>query len=524
MAQHNEKMALTGAWSASDYPVQPTGTPMQQLGGALKTVGGIAKDTVMDYPRQFNTMYAPVGRALLGLFQKKPQHPNRPGYEISPLLEPYKFLTTPAPRGISAPSRQRIPVAGGLMAGTPDNTRNTYTPGKVIPGTAGDLWAGHGHYINKAYNPFSKAWKEPVSDWTERGLTAAGQVLTGGGAATLAAVYGIPAAATGLYTLGGTTLAQSALAGAGLTGGAGATLYGMKKMLYDTPPTAEAAAAAVKANVEAAAAVKADTAAANAQTGKSMLQWGGLGLAGAGGATALYYLMHRRRKQQEEKRRRERAMAGDNLKFSADENGNSWQDLLNKAYTAIGSSVNSAALFGDGTRHVIPGGIMGGGTLLAMPLIAGTAGILGAHHLVNSREKKYDADAAAAAALEAKKDYMRALSGDKAASLDAAYEKYAAQSKVAADPLPQPPPEATANWGNLPLAAAQYLYAGSLLSGAAGLGIGAHVMYNKTKKRLAANNLSAAAETRARLRALPAPWIDPAGLAELQQNLRESKS
>jgi len=269
----------------------------------------------------------------------------------------------------------------------------------------------------------------------------------------------------------------------------------------------------------------------NRRTGESMVRWGGLGLAGAGTATALYYYMHRRRKQQEEKRRRDQAAAlnsGD-LKFAADGLSDYLSNGLSRTYAAIGSATNALAGIGDDSSagpYRLPGGIMGGGTLLAMPLVAGTAGILGARHLVNAQEKKRDAAAAAAAVIEAKKDYMRALSGDKAASLDAAYEKFAAHSKTA-DPgfVPPPVPEPQLRgWIHGPEALGQYLYAGSLLSGAAGLGLGAHYMYNKTKKNLAATNLAAAAETRARLRALPSPWIDPAELAGLQQRLRASKS
>lgn len=271
----------------------------------------------------------------------------------------------------------------------------------------------------------------------------------------------------------------------------------------------------------------------NRRTGESMVRWGGLGLAGAGTATALYYYMHRRRKQQEEQRRRDQAAAlnsGD-LKFAADGLSDYLSNGLSRTYAAIGSAFNPIAGIGDGSSdgpYRLPGGIMGGGTLLAMPLVAGTAGILGARHLVNAQEKKRDAAAAAAAVIEAKKDYMRALSGDKAASLDAAYEKFAAHSKTA-DPssgfTPPPVPEPQLRgWVHGPEALGQYLYAGSLLSGAAGLGLGAHYMYNKTKKNLAATNLAAAAETRARLRALPAPWIDPAELAGLQQRLRAAKS
>ena len=432
------------------------------------------------------------------------------------------------------------------------NEKTAFNIGKALR-DAGSLAkgtvAGYPHQLNKFYNPYSQAWNEPATDNIERGLQYAGRAAMGVGAGAAGLAGGIAAApALAGAASAGTAAVESGLAAAGaqlpqiasaaakvvtparaLTAilGGGAVDSAAKRFgLGWRAPTPEQAAAVVQNT-------KDQIYELNRRTGESVVRWGGLGLAGAGGATALYYLMHRRRKQQEEKRRREQAAAlnsGD-LKFAADGLSDYLANGLSRTHAAIGSAFNTIAGIGDDASaagpYRLPGGIMGGGTLIAMPLIAGTAGILGAHHFVNAREKKRDAEAADAAVIEAKKDYMRALSGDKAASLDAAYEKFAAHSKTALEPgfVPPPVPEPQLRgYVDYPESLLQKLYAGALVSGAAGLGLGAHYMYNKTKKNLAANNLAAAAETRARLRALPAPWIDPAELAGLQHQLREAKS
>ena len=507
----------------------------RNAGQSLRDVGGMAKDTVTGYPQQFYNTYS---KYMPSFSAGSPQNPNRPLEENVPW---YRALTTPAPRGISA-------------------------EGKVIPGTAADLRAGYDHALDKFYNPYSKAWKEPNID-RDLVYTGRGAMATGASAATAAALissgalalpgmaarsaYGLGSsalgagrgvlgyglglgarglsnvrgllgsAAKGIYDVGSTALAQKALTplayGVGTTGLLGAG-YGTTKgyQWYNSKtPEQQAAAAAVAEKL------KKDV---NVATGKQLLWNGALGLGIGGGATALYYYMHRRRKQQEEKRRLEQAQLlekGD-LKF-ANFSKTAEGFLDDWVYGPIGGSGQDVLVPNipgiNEERKPVLGGMTQGGALIAVPLIASAAGLYGAHQLMRAREKQVDVDQAADSVIEAKKDYMRALNGDKAASLDAAYEKYAAQSKTAVTD-----PDAKPSWSNFPEWIGQNLYATGLLSGAAGLGVGAHFMYHKTKKDLANNNLATAAETRARLRALPAPWIDPAELAALQQQLRESKS
>lgn len=500
----------------------------RNAGRALQDVGGMAKDTVTGYPQQFYNTYS---KYMPSFSAGSPQNPNRPLDENVPW---YKALTTPAPRGISA-------------------------EGKVIPGTAADLRAGYDHALDKFYNPYSKAWKEPNID-RDLVYTGRGAMVVGASAATAAALissgalalpgmaargaYGLGSsalgagrgvlgyglglggrglsnvggwlggAAKGIYNVGSTALAQKALTPlaygvgtAGLAAGGYGANQGYQWYNSKTPEqqaVADAAAEKLKKDV-------------NVATGKQLLWNGALGLGIGGGATALYYYMHRRRKQQEEKRRLEQAQLlekGD-LKFAG--------ALDDYVFGPLGGGTQSTLVPSipgiNEERKPVLGGMTQGGALLAVPLIASAAGLYGAHQLMRAREKQVDVDQAADSVIEAKKDYMRALNGDKAASLDAAYEKYAAQSKTAVTD-----PDAKPTWSNWPEWIGQNLYATGLLSGAAGLGVGAHFMYHKTKKDLANNNLATAAETRARLRALPAPWIDPAELSALQQQLRESKS
>jgi predicted S18 family serine protease len=112
----------------------------------------------------------------------------------------------------------------------------------------------------------------------------------------------------------------------------------------------------------------------------------------------------------------------------------------------------------------------------------------------------------------ARNEYLAALTGEKSAALDAAYEKYARLADVVNNVS-----SGLQSFGRGAQTAVENAGAAELLAAAAGLGIGGTYMYNKTRDNsLSANALKAQA-LKARMRSLPGTWIDPEELVKVKQ-------
>jgi len=126
-------------------------------------------------------------------------------------------------------------------------------------------------------------------------------------------------------------------------------------------------------------------------------------------------------------------------------------------------------------------------------LLAAAAGGYGGLKLVGALADQKKKEDLAAEVDTARKEYFDALTGKRAAALDAVYDDLEKTGSLYG-----------AGWTTALLAA--------LGSGA----VGASYMYNQTKSRSRAENLRRAAAARARLRGLQqTPWVDPEQLAAL---------
>ena len=133
-----------------------------------------------------------------------------------------------------------------------------------------------------------------------------------------------------------------------------------------------------------------------------------------------------------------------------------------------------------------------GGAMLGHKLI---------NHLVKAKQKRDTADA-----LEtAKQEYYAALSGGHkaAAALDTAFENVKAANLLGG---------AASALYNTPQAV-RTMYLLSMLGAG---GAGAKYMYDRTKARSESENLAKAQASRARMRGLPAVWVDPESLANVK--------
>lgn len=122
----------------------------------------------------------------------------------------------------------------------------------------------------------------------------------------------------------------------------------------------------------------------------------------------------------------------------------------------------------------------------------------------------------------ARKEYFAALTGKTAEALDALYEKHAQQPAAENNFISR-------MWNSLPTfqttvnntahtaeRTGEGLWAAALLSALGSGAIGARYMYDQTKARTQAENLSKAQKSRARLRSIQqTPWVDPEELASI---------
>ena len=167
------------------------------------------------------------------------------------------------------------------------------------------------------------------------------------------------------------------------------------------------------------------------------------------------------------------------------------------------------------------------------------AGVYGGLQLVNNLAKSDNSQENRDAVLNARNEYFATLTGqdtkkNKKPGSDNDDEKVAAAldgeldglfDRVAAEQEKRAAPEWLENLGSN---FKDYFYApfrdmGALslglmgTAGLAGVGMGAHHMYNKTKAQSEARALARARAARERMRGLDAPWVDPIELAEIKR-------
>ena len=231
--------------------------------------------------------------------------------------------------------------------------------------------------------------------------------------------------------------------------------------------------------------------------GKGLLAGAGIGL----GATGLYYLAKYLSAKRKKPRPTTAASVMPKMAWDA-------QSLLD-TITSLPGNVGSALLHGapNGAGNLLTpssDGWIQGGVNRGLGLLAPAAGIAGGGMLAASIAKRMRHRAAEADTETARQEYLDALTGAKAAGLDAAYEKYAAGTL-------------TDQIGNLLKAVSQNAATVGTVAAGVGVPIGATYMYNKTRNNsLSANALKAQA-LKARTRSLPGTWIDPEELAKIKQ-------
>jgi hypothetical protein len=252
--------------------------------------------------------------------------------------------------------------------------------------------------------------------------------------------------------------------------------------------------------------------------GRNALLAGGLGL----GAVGTYYLLN---KLMQSRRKKQRASQFQGMygppKFA------SAADVLQTIQNSVGNAKNYALdTLGSGAdklqKHVeggvqqwlepSPDGFVSGALDKAMGVGGVAAGLGGAGLLWRQLTKHQRRQAEKENIEDARAEYLAALTGEKSAALDAAYEKYATLADVMNNIS-----DGVKSVGRGAATAAEDYTAAQLLAAAAGVGIGGTYMYNKTRNNsLSANALKAQA-LKARMRSLPGTWIDPAELAKVKQ-------
>jgi hypothetical protein len=235
-----------------------------------------------------------------------------------------------------------------------------------------------------------------------------------------------------------------------------------------------------------------------ADIGKGLMIGGGIGL----GATGLYYLA----KHLTAKRKKPQpAMAASVMPKMAGWDAQGLVDSITSLPGRAGQAVlGSLPKAGDLLTPSSDGWIQGG-VNRGLSLLAPAAGIAGGGMLAASIAKKMRQRAAESETDKARQEYLDALTGAKAASLDAAYEKYASD------------PSWTESITNGLKALTQHAATIGTVAGGVGIPVGAAYMYNKTRNNALATNALKAQAMKQRMRALPGTWVDPEELAQIKQ-------
>lgn len=253
--------------------------------------------------------------------------------------------------------------------------------------------------------------------------------------------------------------------------------------------------------------------------GKNVLPGLGIGLGAIGTVYLLRNLMQRRQRQQ--RVNKFQGMYGP-PKFAAATDV--WQTIQDSAGKAKNYALEAIGGGADKLQNHVaggvqqwfephPDGIWAGGVQKAMGVGGTAAGVGGAFLLARYLNKQMQRRADKNNIEDARNEYLAALTGEKSAALDAAYEKYATNLADIMNNISS----GVKSFGRGAATAAEDYTAAQLLAGAAGLGIGGTYMYNKTRNNsLSANALKAQA-LKARMRSLPGTWIDPEELVKVKQ-------
>ncbi|WP_353208352.1 hypothetical protein [Sphingorhabdus sp.] len=252
---------------------------------------------------------------------------------------------------------------------------------------------------------------------------------------------------------------------------------------------------------------------------QNALLTGGLGL----GAVGTYYLMNKllsgRRKRQQA--RQFQSPYGPQKFASVGDALGAIQGAASKATDYVGGKINdglNSINLGDWTSPH-PDGWAAGVAQKTMGVGGVAAGLGGTYLLAKYLAKRQRRQSEKDDVETARDEYLAALTGKNAATLDEAYEKYASVADIV---------QGVKNFGQGVLDFGQKLPGraqtvgedyGALatLSGLTAAGIGGTYMYNKTRNNsLSANALKAQA-LKARMRSLPGTWIDPEELVKVKQ-------
>ena len=291
-------------------------------------------------------------------------------------------------------------------------------------------------------------------------------------------------------------------------------IAGAINAVTDSAPTTSAST--VSAPVAGAGAGTGAAASPGSTFGKNLLLTGGLGL----GAVGTYYLLNKlmsgRRKRQQYQ-----SVYGPPKFASAAGIMGTIQDAAGKATDYVGDNINAglnSINLGDWTSPH-PDGPLAGVAQKTMGIGGVAAGLGGTYLLAKYLAKRQKRQGEKDDVETARNEYLAALTGEKAAALDEAYEKYASLADIVqgiknfgqgASDFGQKLP------GRLQTVGEDY---GALaaLSGLTAAGIGGTYMYNKTRNNsLSANALKAQA-LKARMRSLPGTWVDPEELVKVKQ-------